>query len=1136
MVDISATENEFRSQVTTWLNGYLEGGAYPFECVTADPSITGETRGFPDVVLWLNRAAKQAFCIWELKTPETSIYDSELLERAREKSNALGLKYFLTWNMREAALWEVKNGGRAHAPLPKTYEPLWAITTADNWYEEAFRELLKRRTLELLDDLTLLYKTGRLTARTPDERFFVHLLRNTANSLFPLFFEEIRKSLGEDKNLRENFYTWARRQGIAKPEEELEPASRQAVYRLLCKIIFYEAVRSHRPELPELTLPNVAPAEAQRALREGFARAKSIDWYAVFEDELIDELPWPANAVPAISDLLSKLQEYSFYALGHDVIGAVFEQLIPYPERHQLGQYFTREDLVDFILGFCVQTSRDDVFDPTCGTGTFLLRAYDRLWVKGKTNHRELLASLWGNDIAHFAAALATINLFRQELTDTANFPRVEAKDFFDITRGEVFKFPPPTGPAEPGQTIDVPIPQFDAVVGNFPFIRQELIEKRVKGYKDKINADIAEDWPDYSVHLSGQADIYAFMFFHAAAFLKPGGRLGIVTSNAWLDTAYGYELQKFFLEKFKLVAVVESRCEPWFDQAAVNTVFTVLERCDDGHERDNHVAKFVKVRRPLKHIFPQDLKLQQRERWTNVDARVGVIEHAGNEYAKQEGTGFVNTLTGVKTLRNGDFRIRIRNQRELREEIEAAGRAVKWGRYLRAPDIYFEIKEALGEKLKPFKEFAEIYFGIKTGINDFFYLTREEAAEKGIEEEYLIPVLKSPKDSDNILIEEEDVNLLVFVCRHEKSILKKKKHIGALKYIEEGEKKRTAYGVPYPNVKSVSHYEPGWWSIRPFKTSQVFCVKAYDDKLRAFFSEKPIACDQRLYYVKPHEGIDGGSLAALLNSSLINLFRELIGPLMLGEGVLDISVENFEYYLELPTLNGITENSKKNIMKAFAQISRRPIKPVSGELKEKDRRAFDRAILEALELDPEKYLEPLYAGVTELVGERLDLARKRENIKKERYQKDLARVKKNVEAAALADGFRKFPDWYIKGVKESACRHVGLTNGPYRLGHYFMGQREVLNARGEVMYRAESEEEAKYVVYSYQPETYSLKIPQERQKLVNAVTEHERYLREKYDELFKDAAARAQDVALAERLTTEIFDDYGIPLIFLKE
>ena len=34
---------------------------------------------------------------------------------------------------------------------------------------------------------------------------------------------------------------------------------------------------------------------------------------------------------------------------------------------------------------------------------------------------------------------------------------------------------------------------------------------------------------------------------------------MGIVTSNSWLDVAYGYELQRFFLKKFKIVAILES-------------------------------------------------------------------------------------------------------------------------------------------------------------------------------------------------------------------------------------------------------------------------------------------------------------------------------------------------------------------------------------------------------------------------------------------------------------------------------------------------------------------------------------------------------------------------------------------------
>lgn len=48
-------------------------------------------------------------------------------------------------------------------------------------------------------------------------------------------------------------------------------------------------------------------------------------------------------------------------------------------------------------------------------------------------------------------------------------------------------KFPPlkPTG--SPDFMIGETIPQVDAIVGNFPYIRQELIEKRNKEYKDKL-------------------------------------------------------------------------------------------------------------------------------------------------------------------------------------------------------------------------------------------------------------------------------------------------------------------------------------------------------------------------------------------------------------------------------------------------------------------------------------------------------------------------------------------------------------------------------------------------------------------------------------------------------------------------
>ena len=353
--------------------------------------------------------------------------------------------------------------------------------------------------------------------------------------------------------------------------------------------------------------------------------------------------PTASNGRPkrshALADLIHDFNTRDFASLPQDVIGTVFERLIPPEERHGLGQYFTSENLCDLLDAFCITVPRRTRFSiPTCGTGTFLIRAYDRLRWLGQHDHATLLSQLWGIDIAPFPAELATINLFRQKIAEHGNFPRVLCQDFLRINPGDKFRFPPPKMDLEHPEEMEEPIPQFDAIVGNFPYVSADQIEKHEAGYlaflRDRLIADWFDEYPDVfhyenktaqeffrEVHRHGQAqgsdrktvqhristyaDLYIYLFFHAARFLKPGGRMGIVTSNAWLDVNYGYELQKFFLKRFKVIAVLESRCEPWFTEASVNTVLTIVERCDNEAERDNHLAKFVKVKKPLARFDP---------------------------------------------------------------------------------------------------------------------------------------------------------------------------------------------------------------------------------------------------------------------------------------------------------------------------------------------------------------------------------------------------------------------------------------------------------------------------------------------------------------------------------------------------
>src|SRR6185369_11436098 len=145
----------------------------------------------------------------------------------------------------------------------------------------------------------------------------------------------------------------------------------------------------------------------------------------------------------------------------------------------------------------------------------------------------------------------------------------------------------------------------FDAIIGNPPYIRQEVIGNRDKR---RIEARLAKDreaspevcWPRWS----GRSDIYVYFFAHAICFLKEGGRLVFLTASSWLDAGYGAALREFLLSNFRIVAIIESAAESFFADASVNTVVTVLEREADAARRTANVVRFVQLTEPLTDIL----------------------------------------------------------------------------------------------------------------------------------------------------------------------------------------------------------------------------------------------------------------------------------------------------------------------------------------------------------------------------------------------------------------------------------------------------------------------------------------------------------------------------------------------------
>lgn len=1158
------SERELTSKLAEWFNEHIGRNKFPFKEGTVEvPAKYDSTVYFGDIVLWINREARQAYSYIEIKPPFAA---KENLETLRKKAISYGVKYCFTWDFQNFNAYELIDNKLN--PLPSELTPV--MNDLAEWLRGDVQAKIKNYIIIICEEMINLNETGKFRKFIPDKVYFVNYIRETVNKLFPQF-EKYYLDLSKDKTKRTNLLAYGKEQGIAfnDPADYYRLIARQSVYNLITKIIFYLTVRRYFDELPDLYLKDVHDLE--KHLRVTFAKAQEKDWQAVFEESEIESFGIPKSCHKDIQDFFTELKVYHFGELPEDVIGELFEEIIEPDKRHSLGQYFTNENLIDFILGFVVNSDTAYYADTTCGSGTFLIRIYDRLKYLSKTiKHTELLNKIWGFDIAKFPAELATINLFRQDVKNFENFPRVRRSDIFKVNKGDEFDFPPPSISKTYDKKVNIKLPQFDAIVGNFPYIRQELIEKEVKGYKLELTKVLARDYflsyPKLfstknlntsniehlkkltleklskelnqsvekgfiKLNLSGQADIYAYIFLHTATLLNEKGQFAVITSNSWLDVSYGSVLKEFFLDNFKVKAVIASWAEPWFDDASVNTVITILEKESNKKEREKNITRFVKLKKKFAELIPyQDLKLESVKRWQKIDWLVNLIENAENKPEAE-------TITeNISSFNSEDVRVRLVKQSFLEKEVVEKGEFSKWGKYLRAPDVYFEILSLCKEKLTPLRNIADVRFGIKTGVNDFFYLETIESKEKlkncayckngvgwegYIEEKYLRPIIKSPKDSENIAINPSKLKYQIFLCNESKANLKKMGDKHALKYIDWGEKQRTKENTPWPEVPSVQGRKY-WWGIYVKEFSNMLWPKAFNDRYPIIINSDYLASD-RLYEITLFDKKLLKNVQYILNSTLQYLFIEINGRINLGEGALD----NMTYEAELCE---IVDPTFVNIEKVDKKFFLRKVLSISQEIKQKDRIELDSKVLTALGLDVETFLPQIYDGLCEMVKERLELPKLRKKKQKEEGKFAYNKVKEDVIIDCLPDGIRKFPeDFYLKGIYEELSFNSYPTNGKRLFIDAFFNSFQMKIEEGETIFELDSEAKAEFATLLSRQSLFQIRIPSEEKVVEEILKNYYNYVSKLEDQLTNNAKEKLHNWALAEKMAKEIMEDWGL-------
>jgi hypothetical protein len=493
----------------------------------------------------------------------------------------------------------------------------------------------------------------------------------------------------------------------------------------------------------------------------------------------------------------------------------------------------------------------------------------------GREAHKSILRQIYAVDINPFPTQLTAMNLAMKNVRAPTTEANIVTADFFNIVPGQKVIAPYPVMTPSGPKHKEVVFPEnFDVIMGNPPYTRwgeiPEDIQRRIIERVGKLLESY--DLLPVASRRGAEYTMVVFWIAHSLGFLKDGGRLGMIVSDSWLQTAYGIRFGRLLADHFKIHAIIDIASRV-FPVPLIGTCIILLERCLDDAKRDSNTIVFaylnikrgrIDVSKVLKDIDDKESKIMTSDEY---DVIINVYKQS--EVRKSESpwiTFLFNASDVLNSLR----------QHQLATKLET----------------YFE--PTYGNIVYTILYTRGIVKTRHAGVGgeEFFYLTEDEASKYGIPRELLYSLLPSSRYMNFFTFAKDDweklkkagVECYLFVCH--KPIYELPQQ--ALKYIKLGETeikllKGIHRGEPVSKSRAAEErkrlrkYFFDWYDLGGVVEAPIYVTYGSQYWVRFVLAKYQCALDHRILALIPRQGVKFNevelkALLAYLNSSFTQL------------------------------------------------------------------------------------------------------------------------------------------------------------------------------------------------------------------------------------------------------------------------